>query len=348
MKKVISLLFLLCPAICCIAQLPTIYASGGETKVNWDYREKQTIENEDEAPFLYGSGCTEGPSSSGESSSLSSQGSSNYYSSNLHDWNPRTAWVEGKTDYGIGEYFEVDLPYGGSNIGIFNGYQKNFEAWNNNSRVKKLKVYGDGKAICFVILADKMGVQRFDLPPNSDYSWYRFEIVDVFPGLKWKDVAISEICNYGCCFNVNTKILASASTLNAQELKEGSQITSVDPSTNNVSTNIIRKTAVVHHNQLIRISTATNSIELTSYHPIYLEEYGLTSLFQLKKTHVFTTYEEMMGQLKVLVWNNELQMCEYVPISNIEMLTGDFETYSIEELSNNKNYIINGFVTTTY
>ena len=56
----------------------------------------------------------------------------------------------------------------------------------------------------------------------------------------------------------------------------------------------------------------------------------------------------MMGQLKVLVWNNELQMCEYVPISNIEMLTGDFETYSIEELSSGKNYIINGFVTTTY
>ena len=348
MKKVISLLLILSPAICCIAQLPTIYASGGETKVNWDYREKQTIENEDEAPFLYGSGCTEGPSSSGESSSLSSQGSSNYYSSNLHDWNPRTAWVEGKTDYGIGEYFEVDLPHGGNNIGIFNGYQKNSEAWNNNSRVKKLKIYGDGKAICYVILADKMGIQQFDLPPNSDYSWYRFEIVDVFPGLKWKDVAISEICSFGCCFNVNTKILANTSTLNAQELREGSQITSVDPSTNKVSADIIRKTAVVHHNQLIRISTATNSIELTSYHPIYLEEYGLTSLFQLKKTHVFNTYEEMIGQLKVLVWNNELQMCEYVPISNIEMLTGDFETYSIEELSSGKNYIINGFVTTTY
>ena len=53
MKKVISLLFVLSPAICCIAQLPTIYASGGETKVNWDYREKQTIENEDEAHWRF-------------------------------------------------------------------------------------------------------------------------------------------------------------------------------------------------------------------------------------------------------------------------------------------------------
>ena len=348
MKKVVSLLLILSPTICCIAQLPNIYASEGEDKVNWDYREKQTLENEEEAPFLYGSGCTDSPTTSSASSTLAKQGSTSYYSKQLYDWNPRTAWVEGKADYGIGEYFEVDLPYGGSNIGIFNGYQKNYDTWLNNSRVKKLKIYGNGKALCFVELHDQMGVQNFDLPPNSDYGLYRFEIVEVFPGLKWKDVAISEICSFGCCFNVNTKILARASTLNAQELKEGSLVTSVDPSTNKVSTDIIRKTAVVHHNQLIRISTATNSIELTSYHPIYLEEYGLTSLFQLKKTHVFNTYEEMIGQLKVLVWNNELQVCEYVPISNIEMLTGDFETYSIEELSNGKNYIINGFVTTTY
>jgi len=348
MKNKIALIIILCIAMYCNAQLPHIYASGGETKVNWDYREKQTMENEDSVPFLYGSGCTEGPSSSGASSSLSSQGSSNYSSNNLHDWNPRTAWVEGNNDYGIGEYFEVDLPYGGSNIGIFNGYQKNFEAWQNNSRVKKLKVYGDGRALCYVILSDKMGVQQFDLPPNSDYSWYRFEIVDVFPGLKWKDVAISEICNYGCCFNVNTKILTNSSTLSAQELKVGSQVTSVDPSTNKVYTNIISKTAVVHHNQLIRISTANNSIELTSYHPIYIEKYGLTSLFQLKKTHKFNSYEDMIGQLKVLVWNEKIQTCEYVSISNIELMTGDFETYTIEKLNSGKNYIINGFVTTTY
>ena len=147
---------------------------------------------------------------------------------------------------------------------------------------------------------------------------------------------------------MNTKILTNSSTLSAQELKVGSQVTSVDPSTNKVYTNIISKTAVVHHNQLIRISTANNSIELTSYHPIYIEKYGLTSLFQLKKTHKFNSYEDMIGQLKVLVWNEKIQTCEYVSISNIELMTGDFETYSIEKLNSGKNYIINGFVTTTY
>jgi len=187
MKKNILFILISLHAFLSNAQIPTINAQGGESKVNWDYRFKMNKENEDEHPFVYGSGCTESPTKSYASSCLSQQGNSSYFSKNLIDWDPRTAWVEGKSDYGIGEYFEIDLPYGGSNIGIFNGYQKNHDAWMNNSRVKKLKVYGDGKPICFVVLSDKMGVQNFDLPANSDFNKYKFEIVEVYPGT-WKGV----------------------------------------------------------------------------------------------------------------------------------------------------------------
>ncbi|MFM7684287.1 MAG: hypothetical protein ACKO7P_16335, partial [Bacteroidota bacterium] len=98
MKKNIFILSLIFDSFFCFSQIPVVYAVGGETKVNWDYREKLTLENEDDHPFLYGSGCTEAPSTSRASSSLASQGASTYFSTNLHDWNPRTAWVEGKSD----------------------------------------------------------------------------------------------------------------------------------------------------------------------------------------------------------------------------------------------------------
>lgn len=330
------------------AQLKTIYASGGQVRVNWDYRFKQNQENEEQYPFLYGSGCTESPTKSYASSTLSSQGVGKYYSTNLHDWDPRTAWVEGKSDYGIGQYFDVDLPYGGGNVGIFNGYQKSYESWLNNSRVKKLKVYGDNKPLCYIILKDKMGCQTFDIPSEDEFDVYRFEIIEVYPGIKWKDVAISEITNLGCCFNTNTSILTQNKTLFAADLYTGAIVSSVDILTNEASDNKIVKLVKSTHHTLLRVQTKNNLIELTPYHPFYIKNHGLTSLYKLKKSQVFCSYDEMINQVEVLVWNNQLQLCEYIPITNIEILTGTFDTYSIEELKHSKNYIINGFVSSVY
>jgi len=114
------------------AQLPIVYSAGGIKVIDWSNEKKKVKLNEDENPFLYGSGCTESPKKASASSTLASQGTSNYKAENLFDWDPQTPWVEGKSDYGIGEHFQVDLPYGGSNVGIFNGYQKSYDTWNNN------------------------------------------------------------------------------------------------------------------------------------------------------------------------------------------------------------------------
>jgi len=348
MKKNILFILISFHAFLLNGQIPTINARGGESKVNWDYRFKMNKENEDEHPFVYGSGCTESPTKSYASSCLSQQGNSSYFSKNLIDWDPRTAWVEGKSDYGIGEYFEIDLPYGGSNIGIFNGYQKNHDAWMNNSRVKKLKVYGDGKPICFVVLSDKMGVQNFDLPANSDFNKYKFEIVEVYPGTKWKDVAISEICSYGCCFSASTFIKTDGVPMAASDLKVGSEIMTIDLTNNSCKSSQIMRTQSTHHNQMIRITAGQSIIELTSYHPLFFDGYGYTSLYEIKKTNFFNNYEEMTGTLKVLKWNDETKTSEYCTITNIEVLTGNFLTYSIEDLSHGETYIMNGFVSSTY
>jgi hypothetical protein len=326
-------------------QIPTVYTRGGENNVNWEAREKQLS---DENPFLFGSGCTESPEKARASSFLNQQGNVTYFATKAIDDNPRTAWVEGKSDYGIGQYIEMDLPYGGYNIGFFNGYQKNIESWKNNSRVKKMKVYGDGIPLCLVVMQDKMGCQFFDIPSKAEYTWYRFEIVEVYQGLKWKDVAISEICSYGCCFNANTEIFTNKSEIFASNLMIGSVINSLDIQNNQITASSIVRIDKVYHRQLIRISTDRNSIELTPYHPLYLESFGLTSLYKLKKSNLYESYDDMIQNINVLVWNNDLKECEYIPITNIEVIEGDFETYSIEKLDIGRNYIINDLIKSIY
>lgn len=144
------------------------------------------------------------------SSSLPQQGNNNYGPSNANDFDLRTAWVFCGPNKGIGEYieFRFDFPEGISDTEareregefiIFNGYCKSVKTWEENSRVKKLKVYYNGKAICYIELQDIFYLQACDLrkffknrvPAKDDR--LRFEIVEVYKGRKYDDVAISEI-----------------------------------------------------------------------------------------------------------------------------------------------------------
>jgi hypothetical protein len=142
------------------------------------------------------------------SSTLAPQGKFTYPITNLSDDNPKTAWVEGAADYGIGEYIEFsNYTFYGSELYILNGYQSSQTSWENNSRVKKLKVSCNGKDICILELGDVMGTQTFTLSDalleklNSDnvneYKTIRFTIMEVYPGIKWKDTAITEIFTCG-------------------------------------------------------------------------------------------------------------------------------------------------------
>lgn len=126
-----------------------------------------------------------------------------YSVDNICDDDPTTAWVEGKEDHGIGEFFEMKwVPMGSGEITLLNGYQASKSTWENNSRVKKMKVSIGGKDLCVVALADVMGRQQFTIPghsgPDSNVDVpLRFTILEVYPGLKWKDTAISGIFSCG-------------------------------------------------------------------------------------------------------------------------------------------------------
>jgi len=158
------------------------------------------------------------------SSCLESQGVNNYDINNIVDINLKTAWVEGKNDYGIGEFFtysiefDPDTKFGGSGqffgkLEVFNGYCKNEKLWEQNSRVKQLKVYLNSTPLCIIELQDTWQYQSVyighyfknlaadknldakNVLKNGDR--LKFEIVEIYPGTKYKDVAISEFLAAG-------------------------------------------------------------------------------------------------------------------------------------------------------
>ena len=194
------------------SDLPMVQATfTGEKYVDWKTRPVES-EHGPADPWTWTHMMCNGPSFLEEnikaSSTLAPQGKNAYSASNVCDDDPTTAWVEGKPDYGIGEFLEMKwVPMNDGEISLLNGYQISKSAWENNSRVKKMKVSVGGKALCIIELADVMGVQKFKIPdlvvPSKNGYQYnidgaiRFTITEVYPGLKYKDTAISGIFSCG-------------------------------------------------------------------------------------------------------------------------------------------------------
>ncbi len=153
--------------------------------------------------------CGGGQDTNSASSTLKAFKGINYSAKNIHDLNYETAWIEGVPGYGIGEYITYYFPPQNpriTDIIIVNGYVKSQTAWQDNSRVKKLKMYLDSKVIAILNLADSRQEQTFKFDPlgygnKKDWKtfqakpWWtiKFEIVEVYKGDKYDDTAITEI-----------------------------------------------------------------------------------------------------------------------------------------------------------
>lgn len=139
------------------------------------------------------------------SSELKENNGINYVSKNAHDFNKNTAWIEGKTGYGIGEFIEYSFNFnkieeyksslGITRILLANGYKKDKQSWENNSRVKQLKVYLNNKPYAILNLLDSFEIQTLEIEeikfPAKQTIKLRFEITKVYEGKKYKDTAIS-------------------------------------------------------------------------------------------------------------------------------------------------------------
>jgi hypothetical protein len=140
------------------------------------------------------------------SSSLPAQGENAYGPEMMTDGLARTAWVEGKDGYGEGEFvvFRFDFSEKSeispdsfifNGFLVMNGYCKNENAWNVNSRVKTLKLYYNAEPIFIIELHDVIYLQSFYFPGRrwvKHNDSLRVEILAVYPGTKYSDTAVSE------------------------------------------------------------------------------------------------------------------------------------------------------------
>jgi hypothetical protein len=153
--------------------------------------------------------CGGGQDTISVSSNLKQVKGIEYTAKNIHDLNYKTAWIEGAEGYGIGETITYHFPPATPRITeiiIVNGYVKSEQAWKDNSRVKKLKMYIDAKPFAVLNLADSREEQHFKFEPlgyQGRKNWkalekkpwwtIKFEILEVYNGDKYADTAITEI-----------------------------------------------------------------------------------------------------------------------------------------------------------
>ncbi|MFT5780001.1 MAG: hypothetical protein ACI837_002962 [Crocinitomicaceae bacterium] len=332
-----------------MAQLSEVTAYGTDDKyVDWAQEEA----NQDpDGPGYFYHDCAQGVQALSASSTLAPQGKFNYDTDNLMDSDPKTAWVEGVKGYGIGESFSVMA----MNVSqIYNGYQHSIQVWKDNSRVKRFLVYLDDDPLCYLDLLDVMGAQYFELPVSSDdMDWdnqptFTFEIVEVYKGLKWDDVAISHIDDVRCCFAANTTILSSLESMQVDQLEAGQEVTTLNLITGETLPATVIKSTMQKHVSLIEISTDSHTIQMTKDHPVFVKGFGFISMSRLLKMKNAAEYNELIGAIEFMVWDEAAQATKFESLKAIKIKEGLVDTYSIMQLSEGSSFIANGFVTKTY
>jgi hypothetical protein len=288
MRHLVTILFSLITVSRLFAQnnsLPIVYAEGGEGK-KMVYK-KLTQKEQDEIPGYVWNVCSNCISFEDcnikSSSNLQKQGAENYVAKNIQDDDPTTAWIEGKNGYGIGEYIEsknVRLIF---SIVIFNGYQKSPKSFIENSRVKSLLVSENGIGRCIIRLKDEMGRQFVAVEDlglkyysRSDFhdkpiSKLKFTIMDVYPGTKFKNVAISELFSSGCCVSGQSKIiLSNDEKKEIVDIKLKDSIKLLDNNNNIIYAFGAEFGSVVYDNLLEILTEKGNSIVMSPSHNVYV------------------------------------------------------------------------------
>jgi hypothetical protein len=161
------------------------------------------VEDDPVLSHFYSSSCSWYCGGQIDSVTASSALADRYAAEKAHDFSIVTAWVEGVEGNGEGEYLRYSFPGTCPRITtvlIHNGYVKNWEVWYDNARVKRLLMYYNDEPYAILNLQDTMGLQSFDVgvlgyeDKDSAPAWsIKFEILEVYPGKKYEDTAITEI-----------------------------------------------------------------------------------------------------------------------------------------------------------
>lgn len=298
--------------------------------------------------------CGGGPKKQEASSFLSPQNGNTYFASNAHDFDLRTAWVEGAKGYGIGEYIEYyfeALSPRITEIRIYNGYFKSEQAWEDNSRVKRFKLYVNNRPYAILELYDTRAAQFFPVEPlqskiKGKDLVLKFEISDVFKGKKWEDVAISEINFNGLdvhCFTKGTMITMADGTERAIEhLKIGDKVMSYNIKSQCIENAIVKELAKAIHHNLTKLDFGEISVISTDDHPYFVKEKGWCSV-NPKKTRIYMNMEHVkplrVGD-KVYFLDSKNKLTSTV-LKNISHLNQNEETFTITKLDKNTGFFAN-------
>ncbi len=106
-----------------------------------------------------------------------------------------TAWVEGKQDSGIGEtiLFQSDTEKVFNKIYIENGYHKSEDLFNANGKVKTIRVTTFDGDIYEFGLENNMETAELHFNKEVKTTRVKLEILDVYPGEKYSDTAITSV-----------------------------------------------------------------------------------------------------------------------------------------------------------
>jgi hypothetical protein len=300
------------------------------------------------------------------SSTLKSTGDHAYAAGNAHDLNYKTAWVEGVPGDGIGQYllykFAPENPRI-TEIIVVNGYVKSAAAWANNARAKKLKLYVNDRPYAILNLKDQRAAQHFQVDPigngqREDFAklkmqpeWnLKFEILDVYKGLKYDDLAISEIYFDGLdvhCFAKGTKVtVASDQTRAIEDLAPGDEVLSFDPETKRLNPAVVEQVAKVVHHGIVKYAFDNgHEIVATQDHPFLISGKGWASL-KPKASSQYKGFEDIskiaLGDAFEIV--DAQGNTSVTKLKQIEYLDGHYETYTITRLKGGNNFIANGCI----
>lgn len=127
----------------------------------------------------------------------------------LNDENADTAWIAPAGTSGVGAKLKLIFPkklipemegetpfYG---LDLINGVGQSEEQWNAHGRVKKVRLYYNGKPFRDVLFADSRRWQRLTFPDFMVRSGdsMTLEILETYPGPKGAGAAITEIVLQG-------------------------------------------------------------------------------------------------------------------------------------------------------
>lgn len=118
-----------------------------------------------------------------------------YAAANVLDGSHDTAWVEGKKGSSAGEWIRLDFAKALTLafVDVTGGYAKNDDTLKQNNRLKRARLTLSDGSVIERSFVPQLTDQTFRIEPPRPLTWVMLEVLEVYPGTKFDDTAISEI-----------------------------------------------------------------------------------------------------------------------------------------------------------